>query len=225
MCDIKLCKSQRDPTSSIHTCAESDILSRFLLFYTFLPSSLFFFILFSVLLLFLSSFLPLVLPFLPLSRLITFFLFSSSSLRSFFPQFVPFWLRELRRKVCERPLVTPLYRPLSLPCTSHISVLLTVLLTVDSFQPPFYLSSSVIPCLSPPLTLYISQYYCIPTARISEMKSTLLLSPYHPPSSALPSFPAAAKSLAGLLRRQKFNIAVTLRWLYVLTVSLSSVLG
>lgn len=31
--------------------------------------------------------------------------------------------------------------------------------------------------------------------------------------------PAAAKSLAGLLRRQKFNIAVTLRWLYVLTVS------
>jgi len=39
--------------------------------------------------------------------------------------------------------------------------------------------------------------------------------------SPLPPFPplAAAKSLAGLLRRQKFNIAVTLRWLYVLTVS------
>lgn len=39
-----------------------------------------------------------------------------------------------------------------------------------------------------------------------------------PPLSPFPP-PAAAKSLAGLLRRQKFNIAVTLRWLYVLTVS------
>lgn len=79
------------------------------------------------------------------------------------------------------------------------------------------------------LALCISRYYYIPTARISEMKSTLLLTLPSTVSSVLllslppprPPFPppAAAKSLAGLLRRQKFNIAVTLRWLYVLTVS------
>lgn len=181
MCDIKLCKSQRDLTPSIHTCAECDILSRFLLFYIFLPSSLFFFILFSVLLLSLSFYSSFFTAF-SFDHFLPFFHLHLYAV--FFLNLFPFDFGNCDARFA-RPLVTPLYRPLSLPCTSRISVLLTVLLTVDSFQPPFYLSSSVIPCLSPPLTLYISQYYCIPTARISEMKSTLLLSPNHLPSSAL----------------------------------------
>lgn len=168
------------------------------------------------------------------------FLFPSSlcSSRSLFLSFLPpFFIsllsfppfdlksRELRHEVCGpfsyATVSVPFPLSLSL-ATFAISVaprscLYWFLSSTFSLPLPI-ISLSLFLSPSPSLPLYISRYYCIPTARISEMKSTLLLAL---PSSVLRPFPppAAAKSLAGLLRRQKFNIAVTLRWLYVLTVS------
>lgn len=73
-------------------------------------------------------------------------------------------------------LVTPLYPSLSLSHASGISVAVLVSLPVSLIRVlslSFFLSLQF--CL--PLALYISRYYCIPTVRISEMKSTLLLAP------------------------------------------------
>lgn len=86
-----------------------------------------------------------------------------------------------------------------------------------------FLSSAILPFLL--LSFYISRYYwythCEDLGNEVDPPSSTTC---HPTSSVVLLFlspvpPAAAKSLAGLLRRQKFNIAVTLRWLYVLTVS------
>lgn len=87
---------------------------------------------------------------------------------------------------------------------------------------PLLLSFPLI--LSPSTSLGITVYHCEDLGNEVDPPPR----PYHPPRPPrpsplppLPPFPplAVAKSLAGLLRRQKFNIAVTLRWLYVLTVS------
>lgn len=146
---------------------------------------------------------------------------------AFFPS-ICFLLLDFRNYDAEfvRPLVTPLYRPLSLCCISRVSVLLVFLRT--PFNHLLSLFLCCISLLSPLLPLSSSHSLHLSVLLYTHCKD--LGNEVNPPPLALPSailrplsspsFPAAAKSLAGLLRRQKFNIAVTLRWLYVLTVSL-----